>query len=299
MIRMRASLSGFLIILALAYGSLAALLFLFQERLAYYPQIGREILTTPRAHGMAYEALSLASADGERLDAWFVPVPQARGVVLFLNGNAGNRSHRLDSIAMFHRLGYEVLIFDYRGYGRSSGKPTEPGLYRDAEAAWRYLVGPRGADPRRIVVFGESLGGALAADLAARETPGALVLASAFTSAPDLAADLFPWLPARWLTRLRYDTLAAVAGFPGPVLVAHSPDDEIVPFRHGLRLHAAATGPRALLRLAGGHNDGFIFMRPEWVAALAGFLDQHIPAAPDPGTERPGAESLHFPGKSP
>lgn len=273
-------LTSLLTTLLLAYGGFAALLFLFQERLAYYPEIGREIHTTPRAHGMDFEALTLDTADGERLDAWFVPAPPARGVVLFLHGNAGNMAQRMDSIAMFHRLGYGVLIFDYRGYGRSSGKPSEAGLYRDAETVWAYLTGQRGIAPGRIVLFGESLGGAVAAHLAARqpprEQPGALVLASVFTSVPDLAADLYPWLPARWLARLRYDTAEALARIHAPVLVAHSPDDEIVPYRHGEQLFHAAPRPKVFLRLAGGHNEGFIFMRPEWVEALAGFLREYV-----------------------
>jgi len=273
---MRAMLTSLLTTLGLAYVGFAALLFLFQDRLAYYPEAGREMHSTPREHGMDFEALTLDTADGERLDAWFVPAPQAHGVVLFLHGNAGNLSHRMDSIAMFHRLGYAVLIFDYRGYGRSSGKPSEAGLHRDAETAWAYLTRARGIAPENIVLFGESLGGALAAHLAARQPPGALVLTSVFTSVPDLAADLYPWLPGRWLARLRYDTRTALARTDCPVLVAHSPDDEIIPYRHGQELFATAPGPKVFLALAGGHNDGFIFMREHWVEALAGFLRQHV-----------------------
>ena len=269
-------LTSLLTTLALAYGGVAALLFVFQDNLAYYPQIGREIQSTPRDHRLDYEQLTLTTADGERLDAWFVPAPQARGVVLFLHGNAGNLSHRMDSIVMFHRLGYSVLIFDYRGYGRSSGRPSEAGLHRDTQTAWDYLTRSRGIAPGRIVLFGESIGGALAAWLAAREQPGALVLSSAFTSAPELAADLYPWLPVRWLVRLDYATRAALAQTRSPVLVAHSPDDEIVPFHHGQKLFEAAAAPKVFLPLAGGHNDGFIFMREEWVAVLAGFLNRHI-----------------------
>jgi len=273
-------LTSLLTTLALAYAGFAALLFLFQDTLAYYPQIGREIHSTPREHGMGYEALTLATPDGEKLDAWFVPAPsvqtEAHGIVLFLHGNAGNIAQRMDSIAMFHRLGYSVLIFDYRGYGRSSGKPSEAGLYQDAETAWAHLTRQRGIEPARIVLFGESLGGALAARLAAQEQPGALVLSSVFTSVPDLAADLYPWLPARWLARMRYDTREALTQTRSPVLIAHSPDDEIVPFRHGQRLFKTAAEPKAFLKLAGGHNDGFIFMRPEWVAVLAGFLREHV-----------------------
>lgn len=262
--------------LVLAYGCLAALLFFSQEKLLYYPEIGREVETTPHDYGLAYEPLSLLTSDGERLDAWFVAQEQARASVLILHGNAGNISHRMDTIAMFHRLGYSVLIFDYRGYGRSTGKPSEAGLYLDAQTAWEYLARQRGVPSERIILFGESLGGGVASWLAAREQPGALILSSAFTSVPELAADLYPWLPAKWLARLHYDTRAALKGIHCPVLIAHSPDDEIVPFQHGQTLFAAATEPKVFLPLAGGHNDGFIFMRPAWVEVLADFLRSHI-----------------------
>lgn len=274
-------LTSLLTTLALVYGGLAALLFFSQDKLAYYPQIGREIQTTPREHGLDYEQLTLATPDGEQLDAWFVPVPRSQGVVLFLHGNAGNISHRMDSIAMFHRLGLSVLIFDYRGYGRSTGKPSEAGLHRDAQTAWDFLTRSRGMAPQHIVLFGESLGGAVAAELAARERPGALVLASVFISAPALAADLYPWLPTRWLVRLNYDTRAALARVRSPVLIAHSPDDEIIPFHHGQHLFEAAAEPKVFLTLEGGHNDGFIFMRPQWVDALGGFLNRHVKGGND------------------
>lgn len=258
--------------LVLAYGGLSALLFFSQGKLLYYPELGREMHATPRDHGLDYEPLTLLTPDNERLDGWFVPKEQARASVLILHGNAGNISHRLDSIAMFHRLGYSVLIFDYRGYGRSTGQPSEAGLYRDAQTAWDYLTRQRGLPPGRIILFGESLGGAVAAWLAAREHPGALVLSSVFLSVPELAADLYPWLPARWLARQRYDTRAALAKVSCPVLIAHSPEDEIIPFRHGQALFTAAAEPKIFLPLAGGHNDGFIFRRPEWVGVLGDFL---------------------------
>ena len=116
------------------------------------------MLFTPCDHGLDYEPLTLTTADGERLDTWFIPAPQARGVALILHGNVGNISQRMDTITMFHRLGYSVLIFDYRGYGRSTGQPSEEGLYRDAQTAWDHLTRQRGIPPQRIVLFGESLG---------------------------------------------------------------------------------------------------------------------------------------------
>jgi len=283
-------------IVALAYGGLVLVLYLFQSNLVYYPDIGREIGATPEQAGLPYEDVKLVTADGIALQAWFVPAcvsadgmpglpceaSQPRGTVLFLHGNAGNISHRLDSLRMFHRLGYNTLIVDYRGYGNSAGKPTEEGTYRDAEAAWAYLTQTRKIPAGSIVLFGESLGSAVAAWLANRHEPAALVISSGFTSLPDLAASLYPYLPARLLSRLSYDTRAYLRASAVPVLIAHSPDDEIIPFRHGRELYDAAQGPKRFLELSGGHNEGFIFMRDPWVRELGDFLDEHVGARAKP-----------------
>ena len=266
-------------IAAMTYGGLALLLFLFQPSLVYYPEIGREIAATPQQASLPYEDVRLVTADGVALHGWFVPAGNpARGTVLFLHGNAGNISHRLDSLQMFHRLGYNTLIVDYRGYGKSAGKPDEQGTYRDATAAWDYLTQTRIIPPARIVLFGESLGGAVAAWLASRQAPAALVIASGFTSVPDLAADLYPLLPVRWLSRFSYDTRAFLQASSVPVFIAHSPGDDIIPFRHGRALYEAAPGPKRFLELAGGHNTGFIFMRETWVQALGEFMNKHVAA---------------------
>ena len=266
-------------ILAAAYGGLALLLYSYQSRLVFYPETGREIIATPAQLGFPYEDLHLTTSDGISLHGWFIPAAQPRGTVLFLHGNAGNISHRLDSVQMFHRLGYSTLIFDYRGYGNSGGTPTEQGTYRDAGAAWHYLVEQRHIPACRIVLFGESMGGAIAAWLAAREKPAALVIASGFTSVPDLAQHIYPYLPARWLARIRYDTRDYLRTVTAPVLIAHSPQDEIVPYEQGGALYAAANPPKQFMELAGGHNDGFIFMREAWVGVLADFLGKQVGAA--------------------
>ncbi len=266
-------------ILAAAYGGLALLVYIFQSRLVFYPETEREITATPSQIGLPYEDIQLKTSDGISLHGWYIPAPQPRGTVLFLHGNAGNISHRLDSVQMFHRLGYSTLIFDYRGYGNSSGVPTEQGTYRDAEAAWRYLTEQRQIPSCRIVLFGESLGGAVAAWLAARQKPAALVIASGFTSVPDLGQQLYPFLPVRWLARIRYDTREYLRAVAAPVLIAHSPEDDIIPFEHGRVLYAAANPPKQFLELAGGHNDGFIFMRESWVKALGDFLSEQMDAA--------------------
>lgn len=292
--------------IAVFYGCVVGLVFLFQSHLVYYPAIGREVTTTPQTYGLVYEDIEITTEDGEKIAGWWVPAAQPRGTVLIFHGNAGNISHRLDYLRMFHGLGYATLIIDYRGYGRSTGSPSEAGTYRDAVAAWRHLTQQRGIAGSDIVLFGESLGAAVASWLATRvsripepspegrrdarasslplgersgvsRTPRALVLASAFTSVPDLGAQVYWFLPVRLISRFRYDNLANLAEIKAPVLIAHSREDEIVPFAHGERLYQAAREPKQFLTLRGGHNDGFIFARDEWVRALADFLERHAP----------------------
>ncbi|MBA3032839.1 MAG: alpha/beta hydrolase [Rhodocyclaceae bacterium] len=268
-------------IAAMTYAGFALVLYLLQPSLIYFPEIDRALAATPQQAGLPYEDVKLVTADGVTLHGWLVPAANPpRGSVLFLHGNAGNISHRLDSLRMFHRLGYNTLIVDYRGYGNSAGEPTEQGTYRDAEAAWAYLTQTRGIPAASVVLFGESLGGAIAAWLASRHTPAALIISSGFTSVPDLAADIYPYMPVRWLARFSYDTRAYLRATTAPVFIAHSPGDEIIPFRHGRALYEAAQDPKHFLELAGGHNEGFIFARASWAQTLGEFLQAHV-AIPD------------------
>jgi hypothetical protein len=263
------------IMIASAYALLATFLFFAQSQLVYFPQTGRDFIATPEQRGLPYESVIIPTEDGLKLHGWFVPAQAAMGTagtVLFFHGNAGNISHRIDYLSMFHRLGYQTFIFDYRGYGQSSGAPSESGTYIDAQAAWDYLVEEKGIQPDRIALFGESLGGAVAAWLAARERPALLVLASVFTSLPDMAAKIYPFLPVRLLSRFNYNTLEYLESVACPVFIAHSPQDEIVPFAQGRALYEAASEPKEFLELEGGHNDGFIFMREAWVRALSKFM---------------------------
>jgi fermentation-respiration switch protein FrsA (DUF1100 family) len=266
-------------ILAAAYVGLMLSVYVFQSHLVFFPGDGRELIATPSRIGLSYEDLYLETTDDIGLHGWFIPATEPRGTVLFLHGNAGNISHRLDSVLMFYRLGYNMLIFDYRGYGNSSGTPTEQGTYRDADAAWRYLTEQRQIPSCSIVLYGESLGGAVAAWVAIHQKPAALVIASGFTSVPDLAEKFYPFLPVRWLARIRYDTRKYLRSVSAPVLITHSPEDDIIPFEHGRALFAAANPPKQFLELAGGHNDGFIFMRESWVKVLGDFLGKHMEAA--------------------
>jgi len=266
-----------LLLVATGYGALALYLFIMQPRLLYYPDMpGRELEATPAAVGLAYEDVALQTRDGVRLHAWFIPAENPRATVLFCHGNAGNISHRLDSIHLLHSLGLQVLIFDYRGYGQSEGKPSEAGTYRDADAAWHYLLEVRGLSAEEIVIFGRSLGAAVAADLASRTHPAAVILEAAFTSVPDMAAGIYPWLPVRLLSRYRYDNLDKLARIDRPLLVVHSRQDEVIPFAHGERLFAAAHEPKFFLEINGGHNDAFQRSRKAYTHALQSFLDTHL-----------------------
>jgi len=263
-----------LIAAAVAYALMILFVFLYQPRLVYFPQVERELTATPRAAGLDYEDVTLTTADNVKLHGWWVPSRNARGTILLMHGNAGNISHRLGYLTMFNRLGYSVLLFDYRGYGKSGGHPDEEGTYRDAEAAWLHLAATRNVAPRDIVMVAESLGGGVATWLALKYPPRALVLASTFRSVPDLGAQIYPWLPVRLLARITYDNLARIARVDAPVLIAHSCDDDVIPFAHGEALFAAAREPKQMLVLAGGHNDGFLFTRDAWIAAVGAFLDR-------------------------
>lgn len=260
------------------YGGLALYLYVFQERFVYFPELpSRQVMATPADIGLAFEAVRLGTADGETLAGWYIPAPAARGTLLYLHGNGGNIGHRLDPIAVFHRLGLNILIIDYRGYGDSSGKPSEEGTYQDALAAWDYLTQEKRHMPDRIVLFGESLGGSIAARLAARQTPAGLVIYASFTSVPELAQALYPIFPASRLARYRYDTRAALGSVNCPLLILHSPEDEIIPFSHGQALLAAAREPKRLVELRGGHNDALLLGREVYARAVGEFLQKFLP----------------------
>lgn len=264
-----------LLALAMGYAAIVALVWALQPRLVYFPAKGPYAIT-PHTRGLAFERVTLTTADQVQLAAWWIPAAApVQGSVLLFHGNAGNIADRLDYAVMFHRLGYGTLLPDYRGYGESSGEPSEAGTYRDAAAAWSWLTHTRGIPPADIVVFGESLGGGVATWLAARDKPRAVVLASTFTAVPDLGAEIYPWLPVRLISRIHYDNLSNMARIEAPVLVAHSATDELIPYAHGRRLYDAAKGPKSFLELAGGHNQGLLFARDDWTAALAAFLQRH------------------------
>lgn len=244
------------------------------SQVLYHPS--RELRGTPADLGLPYEWVSLETADGARLSAWWVPADSPRGVLLFCHGNAGNISDRLDSIRIFNRLGLSLFIFDYRGYGKSNGSPSEQGTYRDAEAAWNYLVQVRQTDPQKIVVFGRSLGGSIAAWVSRANKPQALILESTFISLQEAARDRLPGLFAKLLVPDQYRTLRSLTILHCPVLIVHSRKDEIIPFRHGEALYAAASEPKEFVEIHGSHNRGFLDSQPLYEAALDSFLSKYL-----------------------
>ena len=269
------SIIWIVIIIAGVYIAFAGFLFIFQSNYVYYPE--RILTTDPGNIGLSFENVSFETTDGVKLSGWFIPCEGARGVILFCHGNAGNICHRLDSIQKFHQLGLDVFIFDYRGYGQSEGKPSESGTYRDADAAWRYLVEERRANSDKIIIFGRSLGGAVAAWQARSHTPGALILESTFTSVPDIAAKLYPYLPVKLMSRFKYDTVGYLEGVNCPVLIVHSPNDEMMPFSHGQRLFETAKEPKEFLEISGSHNEGFITSGKRYEEGLNAFISEYLP----------------------
>lgn len=259
-------------VLALSYLAIILLMWLFQDRLLYLPGQGRDHIATPADAGLDWQAVALTTDDDLNLDAWWLPAENPRAALLFLHGNAGNISHRLDSLEQFNQLGLSVLILDYRGYGKSEGRPSESGTALDADAGWRWLKEESGHDPDRLVVFGRSLGAAVASELATRTDPAALILESPFRSVPELGQRLYPWLPVRALARLNYPTVEYVTQQRAPLLVIHSEQDEIIPFAEGRAVYEAAPSPKKLLPIQGGHNTGFLRSERAYLNGIDDFL---------------------------
>lgn len=272
--RRRFRVRRLLVIAILSYLGMCGLIHLLQSRLIYFPTRAYDV--TPKDLGLDFEDLTLTTDDGVAIAAWYVPRAGAKASLIFCHGNAGNISDRLESVAVFHRADYNVLLFDYRGYGRSEGRPTEEGTYRDAEAAWAFLVNDKGQSSDRIVLFGRSLGGAVAIDLAKRRTPAALVVESSFTNLLDIGRLHYPLLPVRWLLSYRYDSLGKVPHIGCPKLFIHGVEDSLIPLANGRALFAAAAEPKEFLETPGGHNTGGFIQSPAYIARLTDFLDRAL-----------------------
>jgi fermentation-respiration switch protein FrsA (DUF1100 family) len=252
------------------YVLLCLLLFLFQKYLIFFPD--KTVFFTPNHINLVYEEIHFKTSDDLLINGWLIPADSSEYVLIFCHGNAGNISHRLESIQIFNRLSLDVFIFDYRGFGRSKGSLDEEGTYLDARGAWDYLVAEKGYDPKKIIIFGRSLGSGIASWLAREKQPAALILESSFTSLTDLGAKIYPLFPVRLLSRYNYPTLENLNYIVSPKLFIHSRTDEIIPFSLGMNNYESAPEPKMFLEIQGSHNDGFMVSLPAYMEGINKFI---------------------------
>lgn len=232
----------------------------------------REVPAHPGVVGLKWEPVRLTASDGVALSAWWLPGPKDDSpVLLCLHGNGGNLAARLDKMTLLHGAGAAQLWVDWRGYGQSAGSPSEAGLYRDGLAAWAWINAIKQVPPERLVLYGESLGGGVAVELAARVGAAGLILDSAFTSVPDMAARVLPLFP-RALIKTRFDNKAKLPRVGAPLLVLHSPDDDVVPFAMAQDNLSVHPGPKRLVELKGSHNEGFLESSRAFENAIRTFI---------------------------
>ena len=255
--------------LAVSYVLICAILWFAQGAMIFQPPAASD--QSPAERGWTFEDLRLPVL-GHETQGWYVPVEGHRGVVLYSHGNAQTLSESLGSIEILRSFGFSVLAYDYGGYGHSTGAPSENRCNADIRAMWDYLTGPRAIPPEDILLLGRSLGGGPTADLAKDVTPGAVILESTFLSTDDVAWDLPLYRPWIWLLRHKFQTKDKVAQFTSPLLILHSKEDEVIPFKHGQQLFERAREPKTFLEIKGGHNDGYLFSEKTYRAGWEKFL---------------------------
>lgn len=261
------------LIALLTLAGLSIYMMLFEEKFIYFP--GSELSGTPANYGMPFEQLQVSTADGVKLHGWQMPVPESRFTVLHFHGNAGNISHRLSLYRKWQSMGLSVYAFDYRGYGKSEGKPDEAGLYEDARAVWKDVTHRLGVKPEQVILAGRSLGAAVAAKLATEVKAAGVVLETPFTNIPDMAACHYPWLPLRWLTKSRFDTKNMVKEIHLPLLVIGASEDRIAPVWMAEDIFSTANALKVKIELSGGHNNfdqisshAYTAAWQQWISAL-------------------------------
>jgi hypothetical protein len=215
----------------------------------------------------------IRTSDHVRISGWLVKNPSAKSTLLFFHGNAGNIGDRLGKIGLFHGIGLNVLIVDYRGYGKSGGYPTEAGIYKDALAAYDYLSQREDLKGRPIIGYGASLGGAVAVDLASKRPLACLIVDSTFSSAVDMAKRIYPFVPS-FLVRTKFDSVTKIRNIMIPKLFIHSIEDTTVPITLGRKLYDAAPGPKQFIEIRGDHNDGYIFDEQKVREGIRQFLKE-------------------------
>lgn len=272
------------LLIALGYVGLVAVFYGLQTAMIF-PR-GGSIWRTPSdsPFGWAYEDVTL-QVEGETTHAWYIPAEQPRGTVLFSHGNAGTIADRLESIEIFRDLGLNVFIYDYGGYGNSSGKPSEKRCYADVRAAWEYLTQTRSEPADRIVLFGRSLGAGPTLELAQTVEPAAIIIESPFISTAAMGRELLPFIPVGWFIRHRFDNDKKIGNVKAPILVVHSPDDDIIPYRHGQRLYELAPAPKTFLEIRGDHNAGWYESGLLYSEGIGRFLKPILPRETEPAVE--------------
>ncbi len=271
-------MTGFLRLLAVAvvcYLVFLVVLRFNESRMLYVPGGSRTLLDPPPELDLGVRRVRVVASDGVRLVGWAMPAEGGSGYwLLICHGNAGNISDvgRPYHYAGLRGLGLSLFAFDYRGYGESEGLPSEEGLYRDADAAYRDLRDTLAVPPNRIVVFGHSLGSAVAVELVSRVPAAGLVLDGALTSVIERAQEMFPYAPVRWVARSRYPSIERVGRLTLPKLFLHARGDEVIPFAHGRRLFEAAAGPKEFVELRGGHGDAFEVDSVAYFGAIGRFV---------------------------
>ncbi|MBI4868782.1 MAG: alpha/beta hydrolase [Candidatus Wallbacteria bacterium] len=253
-----------------AYAAMLLFLLLVEDKLVFFPDT--QLTDTPRNHGAEFEDVAVTTTDAVKLHGWWIPGKWARVSLLFMHGNAGNISDRAENAAKLAAMGINVLLFDYRGYGKSEGHPSEAGVYLDARAMLEHLLARPEVDPSRIVYFGRSLGAAVAIELATHRTPAALIAESPFCSIKEMAGGMFPYSLFSPFVPRHYDNLGRIARVACPTLVIHGTPDEVIPFEHGRRVFAAAPEPKQFFDKGGLHNDLYGTNPKAYFAMLAEFL---------------------------
>lgn len=239
-----------------------------ESKTVFFPS--HEIEVTPAFIKLPFREINLKTSDNLQLHAWFLP-RDGRYTMLFCHGNAGNISTRLEKLELLCSLGCSVFIFDYRGYGRSDGVPSERGMYLDTQAAYDYLVNELKVPPQQILIYGESLGGAAAVELARKSVNAGLILEGVFSRARDMARALYPFLPPILFT-VKLDSLSKIKEVGAPLLFIHSPDDTLVPIALARKLYRAAPEPKYFSEIRGTHSTAFLDSRAQYLTALRMFI---------------------------
>jgi len=249
------------------------LLFIFikyqEQKGIYYP--AREINLFPSGVNLDFKDIYLVSADKLKINAWYIPFPKAKFTLLFCHGNAGNLMDRLDKIKLLHNVGLSIFIFDYRGFGRSQGRPDEKGIYLDAQAAYEYLVNSLKLKPAEIILYGESLGSAVVIDLARLRQVKGLIIEGGFSSGKDMAAKIYPFIPGFIFSNI-FDSISKIRNIHAPILFIHGRDDEIVPLNLAYKLYRQANAPKEFLEFPGNHNTFFLDSWREVISRISAFI---------------------------